>query len=338
MKYVLPVIAAALVSFEASAQSLEKGDATRLAEGADALVVAAAKPARMPGKARMSAPRFTPGVGPAEGMMGIAKVAPTDAVDTPATAVEGAGDGTDAVIELDAGVIAAVAGSKADLATLSQACMPDLPQVVLASAADFRADPGLWIESRSDAPRRLHRDMRSIALSDPQLVTLLEADLLGDMEAETRKAVGVGVGRAARTCNRMDPDIMDLVEKSVMDTKDNAFVEGYLLEVSRTSSRSDSLSVEQPRTVAVAATADFSAPERRSVRLSSDDALSISSASDASRSLANVQTVASVNSPGDVRVEIEEGTVRLDIPFLDEFDGSETVTVRNVAPVSPTRP
>ena len=245
MKYVVPFVAgsfvASLVSFGASAQTLE---AQPSADG----TASVERPARLPARARMSTPRFTGGTAPAEGLMGIARVSPTGDVETPMSVPT-----SDGVIELDASTISAIEpllSDKASAVTTAQACMPSIPDVVVASASDFRADPSAWIASRSDSPRRLLRDVRSIAISDPQIVDLIDDSLLSSMEPGTRHAVGVGVGRAARTCVRTDPEIFEFVENAVLDTKDNSLVEGYLLEVSRSVDISSGAEIETPRQVA----------------------------------------------------------------------------------------
>ena len=298
--------------------------------------------------------------------MGIAKVAPAGRVDpAPAVPLETAPSAeSDEVIELDPAAIAAiapVAGSKASMATLSQACMPGVSEVVLASAEDFRADPQLWVESRSDAPRRLLRDVRSIAISDPQVVTMFEPDMLKDMEPGTRHAIGIGIGRAARTCVRVDPEIMDIVERTVLDTKDNSFVEGYLLEVSRSVRVSDSIDVESPEGVAVreVATQERPRPVRQTARLNAPEPQQTQRESAprraidvlaASETILGVDTddgsnvdipgveIAGVVAPSEVKLEVEDGAVRLDLPFIEEFEQDEVVSVRAVSSVSPTQP
>ena len=247
MKYVVPFVAGSFVasalSFGASAQTLEAQPSTQ--EGASGIE----RPARLPARARMSTPRFTGSAAPAEGLMGIARVSPSGDIEAAPMSVPT----SDGVIELDANTISAIEpllSDKASTSTISQACMPSVPDVVVASASDFRADPSAWIANRSDSPRRLLRDVRSIAISDPQIVDLIDNSLLSTMEPGTRHAIGVGVGRAARTCVRTDPEIFEFVENSVLDTKDNSLVEGYLLEVSRSLDISSGPDIETPSPVA----------------------------------------------------------------------------------------
>ena len=355
MKYIAPVIAA-LVSFEAAAQTIET-DADAPALRTDgAMVVAAAKPARFPGKARLAAPSFTRGAGPAEGPMGIATTAPADARETslaPARPVPSDPVIEDSVIELDEAAIGVPAEMEEAAAEVAGACMDDLPQVVLASAADFRADPAAWIADRAETPRRLLRDVRSITLSDPTVVSFLDVDLLDGMEPNTRNAIGIGVGRAARTCGKTDPESYASIETRVLGTEDNSFVEGYLLEVSRAVLSDSETEIGATRRVPAVAAAPAVTPRvttpapvvlrslegsRRIVRESEARKRLRARATSRDVETPATATVAAVRVPKvEVLTRIRGGTVELTVPFLPEF-GSREVTTRNVSSVSPTLP
>ena len=366
MKYLAPIIAlpimAALASFEAGAQSIES---PRSVESAPSSVpgperdvlLADARPVPQAGRARLGAPSFARGVGPAEGPMGLSggRGAPA----TPADELRGAGDPEAPP------VLRSIVEDAEQIAGRRQACMEDAPQIILASLDNFRSDPRQWVESRAETPRQLLRDMRSITLSDPEVVNMIDANLLGGMRPTVKNALGIGVGRAARNCVQTDPGIQKFVEAAVFETNDNSYVEGYLLEVSRSPEPVRGLEVSTPRRITPQALeiARIEPTERAAPpvarlgnsfdsRLERLGRLRLATADDAGTGLGIPQLGGSptLTAPSLMpRIAVQSpfqaarnggganGPVSLNIPFAGET-GDRTIRVRGIASVSPTLP
>lgn len=98
----------------------------------------------------------------------------------------------------------------------SAACVAPAMALPASTIGAFQNDPPALLQRHPLGAGGLVSEVRNLAVSEPTTVSQI-VDLLRSANDEQRRAIGTGLGQAARMCVRNDPTVAEAIQQALLD-------------------------------------------------------------------------------------------------------------------------